>query len=141
MGYYLDFVFESANILDHTIVIEMFLEAGATVAADGNGDNKKAVVLAYDEIPSPIVIFKKESQELKGNWADVRLSWATGASKMKTILVSILELAKTIGCKVHDGQISSFVTVDNIDDIIESHARTAATVVGLLGRVDDKSSN
>ena len=49
---------------------------------------------------------------LKGNWAHVRLSWATHFVELLNMLRDILHLADLARCRVYDGHIQDYVTSD-----------------------------
>jgi hypothetical protein len=69
--------------------------------------------IQYPKIHYPITIFKKEATSLKGNWAHTRLSWGN-PNEFQQAMEAIISLADSMGCRVYDGQIEEFVSLDTL---------------------------
>ena len=144
MGYHLDFVFDDNTVSGYEDVVESFCKAGAVVfdySKEGLSDHDRKkwqnyVKLLYSEFPYFITVFKNESKNLKGNWADIRLSWGEDPESFVNTLKYVLALADEAGCRVYDGQINDFVILDNMNEVLKSFAPVANWVVGAFGKVE-----
>ena len=70
----------------------------------------------------------KMGKVLKGNWAHVRLSWATHFVELLNMLRDILHLADLARCRVYDGHIQDYVTSDNLKSVRECFEKGAKWV-------------
>ena len=134
MGYYIDFVFNPNEHLDCEAIVQKFVKLGARRIPDediGPAAGKVVDVL-FSDFGYPITVFRKEHR--KGNWADIRMSWAEDPESIRERLKYILELADRLGCRVYDGQIKEYLTKDNLDTMETKFAKISGTVIGLIGK-------
>ena len=144
MGYYIDFVFNDNSVSGYEDLVERFCKAGAVVfdySKEDLSDHERKklqnyVDLQYSKFRYFIRVYKKESRNLKGNWAYVRLSWGERPESFVNTVKHILELADSIGCRIYDGQINDFVTFDTINEVLKSFVSGANWVIGAFGKIE-----
>ncbi len=136
MGYHLDFCFPSIGTFDCHFIVEMFLEAGATLLEEG----EKSVLLEHADsfVPLDIDVLYTEPPPLDGedekrNWAHVRLSSALDHQELEHTVRAVLALANRVGARVYDGQIGEYVTEATSAKVIETYERGAHTVASIFG--------
>ena len=135
MGYYIDLVFDSTEQLDCEAVIEKFRRLGARRLPDvyiGPAANDYVHML-FPDFGYPIWVFRRESEQQKGNWADIRLSWGEAPAGFMQKLGYILELADKIGCRVYDGQNRAYLTKVNLEKVRSAFSKDADIVIGMFG--------
>lgn len=93
------------------------------------------VEMYHPDYPMPYMmdVFKSEPENFKGNWAHIRLSWATEQQEFIEILKNMLELAERIGCRVYDGQLQEYVTCENLDGIAKGFLKAAGNMGNMFG--------
>ena len=141
MGYYIDFVFDKDAVKDYREVVKKFCDAGAKtfdIHDRGTPPQHSYVELVYPGLPGFINVFKEEAKNLRGNWADIRMSWGTKPEEMRENIKRVLVLALKLKCRVYDGHIKEYVVPDNVDLILGSFARGARRVENMIGFIDTK---
>jgi hypothetical protein len=141
MGYYIDFVFDGNQVTKFEDVLELFMNQGATLFDAYNNDDtipggrpQNHIMMLHNKISFPITVFKKEADSPKGNWAHTRMSWGTSYD-FQQAMEAIISLADSMGCRVYDGQIEGFVSMDNLEKVIESYFGGASWVRKNIGTV------
>jgi hypothetical protein len=141
MGYYIDYVFDDTSVSAWQEVVAKLENAGADVITAAEKEYADRFEdLLHPEIPGMIRVFKTLPENLSGHWADIRLSWGQDPREMRGIIKAILDLADSLGCRVYDGQIQQYVTIQNIDDVMAQFRRTASWVVGMFGAASDSDN-
>ena len=145
MGYYIDFIFSENRVQGYHDVVGLFCDNGAGIfrfqeeLCDAEKAwNEKTVSLTHPDFIYFITVFKKENQDHKGNWAQVRISWGEDADSFATILSCILRLAKTMGCTVYDGQVGAYITQASIDRLRQHFSKTACGILGCIGKTNQR---
>jgi hypothetical protein len=136
MGYYIDFVFKPEEIQNYETIVERFLKAGAYISDDDEIPPhvaEKCLDLFYVGLSSPITVFKKEARALKGNWADVRLSWGTDTETFDKDLRCMLAMAEQVGARLYDGQEKMFITEETLTDLNEKFIKSTKQINNLFG--------
>jgi hypothetical protein len=144
MGYYIDFVFDAERVHTHEDVVELFMNKGATLFDAYNNDDtipggrpQNHIMILHDKISFPIIVYKKEADSLKGNWAHTRMSWGNSYD-FQQAMEAIISLADSMGCRVYDGQVEEFVSMDNLEKVMESYFGGASWVRKNIGTVQSK---
>lgn len=135
MGYYITFVFDPSEVeFDRDKLIARFLEAGAWEEESWFGNGKDYFynyhLLSFGD-------YKPDA--LKGGmYADARFSWGSEPEELIRDLTGLLDLADRLGCRLYDGQLKLWITRENLKEIAEGFARSARSIVGLIGEVDEE---
>ena len=142
MGYYIDFVFHDKTVENCKDIVDKFLKQGAvvhdykdeTMPDHVRERNSNFIDLVYPEFDYFITILKKESTYLKGNWAHIRVSWGENPDSFLCLLGKILALARLVDCRVYDGQMDRFITVEDLEEIKRQFSSVASGISNKLGR-------
>ncbi len=142
MGYYIDFVFEEGSVSGYEEVVDRFRSQGGEVIEDPEEPERhreRFVELHFCDYLYRVTVYKKLPREPKGNWATVRLSWATDPEEVRDTLKFLLSLAAAVGARVYDGQIDAILTPDTIEEVASKLCCAGARVIGSIGKVDDEA--
>lgn len=122
MGYYIDFIFDQSEQLDWGQVVERFRKSGARRLPDEYiGLAAEDVVrLLCPDYGYTITVFREESKQIKGKWANIRMSCNENSENVMQRLHYISRLADKLGCRAYDGQIKRYVTKNDFDTIVSS---------------------
>jgi hypothetical protein len=156
MGYFIDLVFDSAEVSDRQAVVSLLFQAGAYAPEEDEildlpeiteedwdwiewkhernwliPIHGKAQFCLFQTIR--VALFDRESSSMPGYWAHVRLSWGTKPRQFQEILTTLVEFSQKAHCRVYDGQIGQFVTFANLEIIVEGFRHTKHRVIKMLG--------
>ena len=134
MGYYVDLVFDEKEKYHYKTLVKRFCKAGAHKNIYPREEDLHLPELSYGEML--ISLCDEEILIEKGVWAEIRLSWGTDPYHMHDILKTILELAEKVGCRVYDGQLGDYVTVDNLDQVLGFFEGERNSFENAIGFVD-----
>lgn len=153
MGYDIDFVFDETETREtillkmlaagaipdpfHEVGLFLYSPAGIKVQPTHQG---YCLIGATGEKLLPgsgmiaVWLFQHESGQIKGDWADTRLSWGTTRENFRSIIEIIFDFSEKVSCRVYDGQIQAFITREDWQHFLEdSFFRSASRIANLLG--------
>jgi len=143
MGYYVDLVFCDETIKGYNDVVEKFLKQGAKIH-DYNDETlpdhirerySNFISLVYPDFRYFITVFKKESKDIKGKWAEIRISWGEDPDSFFCLMGKIVTLANLVNGEVYDGQIRCFITDENLEEVKKQFSSTANNISRCFGKV------
>lgn len=138
MGYDFCFVFNPDEKLDCEAVVQKFVRLGARrIPAEDMGPAAADIFVdvLLPDFKYVISVFKREPANLKGNWVDIRMSWAEDAESMTANLMYLLDLADKLSCRVFDAQVQEYVTRENLGAIVLRFSKIARNIIGLIDKV------
>ena len=132
--YYLDLIFDHCEVLNTDTLVQRFLSAGAVLRTHGCDSARKqfADLECPDLSPYLITVFEAESQNLRGNWVHVMLSWGESVDSVKVILANMLQLSRLVGCWVYYCQAKRSVTHEDLDSVVVQFSKTARHIRCLM---------
>lgn len=145
MGYYIDLIFDTGSVLDWKAAVQKLCAADAVVMPWEEYDPdflkmhpdrcERLVQLGAPLLP--FILVNKDAT--KGDWATIRLSWATGRGFV-SIMQRILAFAARASCRVYDGQQEEYITEENLASIELGFSKSARQIIGIFGQVSAQTS-
>ncbi|GAB1414870.1 hypothetical protein MASR2M117_02760 [Paludibacter sp.] len=144
MGYYLDLYFRDEARQPKPKELEtLFCEHGCkkwkTIFKDGHDLDDYVQVDYYNEeydVSMLIHFMDRDKYPQAKYFADVRLSWATSYDEFIKVVKSLMVLGDIFDFYIHDGQIESEITLDNVNLVADKFKGVSKNIIGLIGKCE-----